>query len=137
MIKDKIKAVFVFLILCGLVGGAFYTVANYDKNDKPQVESYCGSIVYFNKETHKLDTTYGNVETYKDSIVRFFSPYDIWPKEEIISETEDEVEGRTIYDITISNGEHFKIKVIASGMCQPKIVMDSIRNSQDDEPENN
>ena len=91
---------FIFWLIFGLNARKIQSIA------KPKTERV--KIVYFNPENHLLDTVISTQTTYNDSIVSFISPSGVkWIAKDFINSEYDPEKDEQ--DITVNNGEHFKI----------------------------
>ncbi len=129
-IKDKLKGGLIFLILILLLGGCFYLIDTHqDKTPPPKNTNWCAEIVYFNPKSKTIDTTYSPAVLYDDSIVNFKSPTgQIWRSKDFINREDNNVDYGTMSDITVSDGEHFKVTPISATGCLVKAVMDSLKD---------
>jgi len=117
------------ILLC--FGGCFYAIyANRDITPIPKNQTTCISLIYFNPNKHLFDTTYTEAITFADdSIVNFKDVSgNIWKQSDFISNKElKDDDGVSYNDITLKNGERFRIIQVSDGGCKIKSVEDSIK----------
>jgi len=128
-IKDLMYPIFgiAFIIICIIV--AVLDFINTNKKQPPLTnENQCAEFIYYDPQHKNIDTAYSNVVMYGDSLVNFTSPMGItYSSRDIIDEkdeTEDDEDGISsiaMRDITVSNGERFKITFTDDTLCRIKI----------------
>lgn len=136
-----LKQIFAAIIMICIGASFFYFLyIHRDITPPDHIEKWCSNLVYFNTSKHKFDTTYTQTTLFGgDSIVNFTSPKgDVWQQKQfvVLSETEND-DKENVYDITVENGERFKLILVDSGACKIKSVMDSIKISNQPDNDNN
>ena len=111
-----------------------------DKDIRPKNELWCASIVYYNNRSKSFDTTYSTTTIFDaDSIVNFTDPNGRtwWSRDFISNEDRKDEDDLDYNDITIKNGERFKVFPISNGKCQTKAIEDSLKDNLNTSNDNN
>jgi|GEM_PF-3866499 len=131
----------VIILILGCLGYEIYTHRDITPPDKNTPS--CASIIYFNLNTKTLDTTYTSATVWgEDSLVNFTDQNGhIWWERDFISNEQRWDDDKIAFDdITLRDGEHFKVMYISMGHCQSKAIEDSLKDdlkSNDDDNDNN
>ena len=140
-INEKQKAALLLVLIISLVGGCFYGIRVFVENDSgPPVsnKTWCSEIVYFNPKTHLFDTAYCVSVLNEDSIVSFKSPFGkIWQSKQFVVNEENKVDYGNQSDITVTDGERFRITPISDTSCLVKAKMDSLKEDNESDDSDN
>jgi hypothetical protein len=134
---ERLKTGLWFLLIASLFGGLISLIYTHREITPPPKNTvWCAEVIYFNPKSKTIDTLYTPAVLYDDSIVNFKSPSgEIWKAKDFIFQENKEVEYGTMSDLTVSNGEHFKVTPISDTVCLIKSKMDSLKS--DNEPDDN
>jgi hypothetical protein len=91
---------------------------------KPVVAKECAQLIYLNQDRQIMDTAFTTALVYdSDSLVNFKSPNgQTWRGKTIVEQSQiwNDDDKEYYFDVTVSDGEHFKITTIDSGLCKMK-----------------
>ena len=138
--KKEIVIPYSILAVILIIGGLCYHFTDYSKDDIPVKHNRidCDELIYFNPSDKKFDTTYVEVSIKKDSLYSFKAPTGrIWFRKDFANVEINNVDYGDMWDITVNDGERFKLTAISNSGCLIKSKMDSIKNqiSTDDQPD--
>jgi hypothetical protein len=129
--RERIEYIFwVIIILGGISGGGYLIYSHRDITTPLKNETHCAQFIYFDSTSHKMDTGYYPVTMYDDSIVNITtSKGTVWWANNFVDNQEIIIDETLARDITLKNGDRYKIIPLDSGRCQSKTIMDSIRGT--------
>jgi hypothetical protein len=103
------------------------------------VRYWCAEVEYFDTLSHTLKQYYSPVKENSnlDGIISFNSNNgSVIDSSQFLNDGRFSIDGDgSIADITIKNGQHFKVTVLAIGKCNNTKLLDSLKKHFTDEPE--
>lgn len=137
----KLETPFWFLIIISIFSTLGYEIYSHREITPPEKNTLgCASVVYFNNQTKTFDSIYNEAIMFgNDSLVNFTDQNGhVWWEKDFISNEQRTTEDKLDYnDITLKNGERFKVMYISVGNCQTKAIEDSLKEdlkpSEDDD----
>jgi hypothetical protein len=130
-LKEISNSLFILLVVFSCLGAFIYFIyKNRDITPPPKNQLWCASVIYFSQNKHSFDTIYSKSTVFgEDSIVNFTDQYNqIWWTKDFVSNEERYDDDKVEYhDITLKNGERFKITAVSEGDCQSKAIEDSLK----------
>lgn len=132
-LREKIEYTFWSLVILSFALGIGYLI--YTHRDKPpsrKNEIWCASISFFNNKTHAIDTAYTTAVVFdSDSLVNFTDANGNiwWAKDFLTNEDRRDEDDISYDDITLKNGERYKVLIVSDGKCQVKSAEDSLKDN--------
>ncbi len=141
--RERIKTALPVILVFGFIGGcAYYTIKSSNDDNKPKNENWCSQVTQFDTLKHKFTKSYCQSIIFDDDSVVNFIAKDgkIWWHKDYAEDIKNKNDDGIQYDdITLKNGQRFKVLVVSEGGCKIKQKEDELLSdlSKDDDNSNN